>query len=310
METLDTNIESRAGLYAKLAAVAGAIKPVEKDGNNQQLKYRYATPGAVMEACKPLLAAHRLAIIPMLTDVVKEDTGTKTQSGAATVLTRVVMTYLIVDGDSGESLAVPWAGEGQDWSDKGVAKAETIAMRTFLINLFQIPSVDEESDPDRVQHGSQPSQQGQQWHGSQSMPHRTVAAGAPKAVVEGSVALGRAGEVVRPDEVEAWRAVGNDIQAYMSEAMQLSREEAVSLVNSLSETSVRDMDLQERRNFLDWLRIDIKDRAGALRRIDAGEALSASMQGVPVPAASTMQRGAVRNGKATRAGGDLFPEEG
>lgn len=146
-----TTPDKPISLYRKLAAIAGAIGRLGRDGYNPQLKYKYATPAAVIEAVKPLLAEHNLAIVPQVSAVVKEATGGKTQSGADKVLTRVEMTFLLLDGDSGETLAVPWVGEGEDWSDKGIAKAQTIALRTFLIQLFQIPSGDEEHDPDARQ---------------------------------------------------------------------------------------------------------------------------------------------------------------
>lgn len=143
-----TDPVSKATLYRKIAAVAGAIDRVGKDGYNPQLKYKYATPATIMEAVKPLLAEQNLAIVPMMHGVIKEPTGSKTQSGAEKVLTRVEMNYVIIDGETGESLSCAWVGEGEDWSDKGIAKAQTIALRTFLIQLFQIPSGDEETDAD------------------------------------------------------------------------------------------------------------------------------------------------------------------
>lgn len=157
---MTTEPTNRASLYRKIAAVAGAIDRVGKDGYNPQLKYKYATPVAVMEAVKPLLAEQHLALVPQVNAVIKEPTGSKTQSGAEKILTRVEMTFILLDGESGESLALPWVGEGEDWSDKGIAKAQTIALRTFLIQLFQIPSGDEETDPDAKM--SQPPQQRQQ----------------------------------------------------------------------------------------------------------------------------------------------------
>jgi hypothetical protein len=148
-----------ASLYKKLAAIAGELTGVTKDKVNTQLKYSYASPGTVMSAVKPILAKHNVAIIPSVGEVVKEDVGTQTQSGAANVLTRVVMNMLILDGDTGECLTVPWVGEGVDWSDKGIAKAETIAVRTFLLNAFQIPSDDEDHDPDRASNHAHAPQQ-------------------------------------------------------------------------------------------------------------------------------------------------------
>lgn len=142
------NTEGRVSLYGKLAAVAGEAVSVEKDGKNEQLGYKYATPAAVMGMIKPLLAAHRLAIVPAIMSVEKQDTGSKTRGGEAQVLTRLNMVFTVLDGDTGSTLSIPWCGEGLDWSDKGIAKAQTIAIRTFLLNLFQIPSMDEGYDPD------------------------------------------------------------------------------------------------------------------------------------------------------------------
>jgi len=174
---MDQSPTNKASLYRKIAAVAGAIGRVEKDGYNPQLKYRYATPATIMEAVKPLLADQQLAIVPMVAEVVKELTGGKTQSGAEKVLTRVIMSYVILDGETGESLACAWVGVGEVWSDKGIAKAQTIALRTFLINLFQIPSGDDDPDAD-----TQPQQRQTQRPASYEPPAKTPVKAAEKSV--------------------------------------------------------------------------------------------------------------------------------
>lgn len=140
---------SLASLYRKLAAVSGAIGAVEKDGRNQDQKYRYPTPASVMSAVKPLLGEHKLAIVPHLIEFVEIDTGQRSQGGKPFMLNRVTMHYHLLDGESGESLVVPWQAQaGTYGDDKGLAKAQTIALRTFLIQLFQIPAEDPETDPD------------------------------------------------------------------------------------------------------------------------------------------------------------------
>lgn len=162
-------VSGRAALYTKIAAVAGEAHSVEKDGNNTQLRYRYPTPAVVMQLIKPLLARHNLALLPEVESVEKVDTGAKTQSGQPQVLTRVNMVFHIADAEGGEMLSVRWCGEGLDWSDKGIAKAQTVAVRTFLLNFFQIPSVDEDTDPDR----DQPQQHGRSGNGNQQEGVRT-----------------------------------------------------------------------------------------------------------------------------------------
>lgn len=136
-------------LARKLATIAGAIEAVEKDGKNKDQNYRYATPASVMSAIKPHLAKHGVMIVPHLVDFVETDTGMKSGGGKPFVLNRVLMHYHILDGESGEAMVVPWQGQaGTYGDDKGLAKAQTIALRTFLIQLFQIPAEDPDHDPD------------------------------------------------------------------------------------------------------------------------------------------------------------------
>jgi ERF superfamily protein len=142
-------LTSKASLYKKIAAVAGAVEAVEKDSRNKDQGYRYASPAGIMSAIKPLMAAQSLAIVPHLVDFAEIDSGQKAGSGKPFIINRVSMHYHILDGESGEELVVPWQGQaGTYGDDKGLAKAQTIALRTFLIQLFQIPAEDPETDPD------------------------------------------------------------------------------------------------------------------------------------------------------------------
>ncbi|MEA2573345.1 MAG: hypothetical protein QOH93_643 [Chloroflexia bacterium] len=137
-------------LYGKLARVAGQAAEVPKDGNNTEFNYKYATLGTLQAMLKPLLASEGLLILPMFDSQEKVDTGARSGKGTPNLLTRVSMTYRIVDSATGELLELPWLGEAMDFGDKGFAKALTISMRTFLNQLFAIPSYDEDTDPDRA----------------------------------------------------------------------------------------------------------------------------------------------------------------
>lgn len=159
-----TESTPKASLYRKLAFVAGAIGAVEKDSRNKDQGYRYASPASVMSAVKPLMDSQKLAIIPHLVDFAEIDSGQRAGSGKPFMINRISMHYHIVDGESGEEIVVPWQGQaGTYGDDKGLAKAQTIALRTFLIQLFQIPAEDPETDPDardsRPQNERQPAQQ-------------------------------------------------------------------------------------------------------------------------------------------------------
>lgn len=217
---------SKASLYRKIAAIAASIEMVSKDGYNPQLKYKYATPATIMEAVKPLLANHHLAIVPTVNAIVKESTGSKTQSGAEKVITRVEMTYLILDGDSGESLACTWAGEGEDWSDKGIAKAQTIALRTFLIQLFQIPSGDDDPDVGQVQ----PQQRGATYAPPQ--PQRPAPAKPPEKPAAAS--NGAPQPKTHEDWVTALRTAWNEEEAYGGTVPEKVNLDDLTVATSLS----------------------------------------------------------------------------
>ena len=141
-------------LYGKLARIAGDIERVDKDGKNKHFNYSYAKPETVMRALKPLLAAHSIAIIPSITDI-------KQTQGEKNIRTCIHTVYTIVDGESGEEFTATWAGEAQDNADKGISKAETVALRTFLLQLFQIPAEDPDTDPDHANY-SEPREQPKQ----------------------------------------------------------------------------------------------------------------------------------------------------
>jgi len=146
---MTTEQTTHTTLYRKLAAIAGELATVEKDGRNKDQGYTYPTPASVFRAIKPLLAKYHVAIVPMQAARQEVDTGRQSRSGTPYILTSVDMSYLILDGESGESITAPWIGvAGAYGDDKGNAKAQTIALRTFLIQLFQIPAEDMETDPD------------------------------------------------------------------------------------------------------------------------------------------------------------------
>lgn len=145
----DTTPNNKAALYRKIATISGAVEGAAKDGRNKDQGYTYITPASVMSAIKPHMAAQHLAIVPHLVGFETIETGVTSRSGSAYTINRVSMHYHLLDGDTGEEMVVPWQAQaGTYGDDKGLAKAQTIALRTFLIQLFQIPAEDPETDPD------------------------------------------------------------------------------------------------------------------------------------------------------------------
>lgn len=145
-------LSSRATIYRKIAAVAAAVTHVEKSGWNSDKKYSYATPGDIFSALKPHMGAQSLSILPRLLSSEVLDTGATSAKGNQYTIVRVQMQYTIVCGESDAEIVLDWQGQAGNWGDdKGLASAQTICTRTFLIHLFQLPCVEPEIDPDNDQ---------------------------------------------------------------------------------------------------------------------------------------------------------------
>lgn len=143
--TMQPSASPYATLAAKIAAIAGEIKGIQKDGYNPHQKYSYPRPETVYRATKTKLAERQIAVVPHITRI--ERAPAQTSKGNTQTATTIWMHIVIIDGETGQTMSISWAGEGWDAQDKGIAKAQTIAMRTLFMHLFQIPSGEVE-DPD------------------------------------------------------------------------------------------------------------------------------------------------------------------
>lgn len=120
------------GLFVKLVDVMGEIGRVEKRGYNSFHKYSYVTESDLTDVLREKLASRGVIIIPSLQSVQHDDT-----------LTTASMTFTLVDSETGEREAVPWAGCGDDKGDKGLYKAYTGALKYFLMKLFLVSQGDD-----------------------------------------------------------------------------------------------------------------------------------------------------------------------
>lgn len=152
--------EALATLFSKIATVTAGVATVPKNGFNSFHKYRYTTERDLLDALRGLLADQKLAIVPGVAHVEQFEAG-DTKGGA---VTRVTMTFTLVCGDTGASLTVGFAGDGQDKADKGIYKAYTGALKYFLMKCFLVPTGD---DPEQEE--AQP----------QAAPQRQVASPQP-----------------------------------------------------------------------------------------------------------------------------------
>ena len=110
----------------------GKLDTIGKSGYNEHHKYAYVMEADILEHVRSSLADNNIFVFSSVLSSSKEGN-----------LTTVLMEYMLVDGDSGESVKVQAAGQGSDSQDKGIYKAITGANKYFLLKNFMLPTGDD-----------------------------------------------------------------------------------------------------------------------------------------------------------------------
>ena len=138
-------------LATKLSSIMGELGSVEKKGFNKAQNYRFVRESDVVAALVPLLAKNKIMLRQSVVSSNREPLY-QTNSGLTMWLTRCIVEFQWLDGETGEILeTVTVPGEGADTGDKGIYKAMTGAekyflMKTFLISTGDDPEADEKVD--------------------------------------------------------------------------------------------------------------------------------------------------------------------
>lgn len=122
-------------LYKKWQAMMDETGAIEKDtevgyGHN---KYRAVGEAAVLNMVKPLLKKYKIIVYPINIDAKEIVNTVLTSKGEATrAVTQLIVTWQIVDTESGESMTMVSIGNGADPQDKGSGKAMTYAYKVLF----------------------------------------------------------------------------------------------------------------------------------------------------------------------------------
>lgn len=126
-------------VYAAICAVTAELagSGIAKAHVNQDERYAYRSIDDVMKAIAPLLAQHRLCILPR----VLERTSDERRAGKDGVLHHVALTvaFDIVSARDGSSHTVIAQGEALDAGDKATAKAMSAAYKQATLQAFCVP---------------------------------------------------------------------------------------------------------------------------------------------------------------------------
>ena len=156
-----------ARVYAAINAVTAAFARhgIAKDRFNLADDYAYRSIDDVMIRLAPLLAEHRLCVLPRV--LKREVTERCGLAGELLVSVTLKVAYDLVSLEDGSRHRIKVFGEALDASDKATSKAMQQAWKFAMIQAFAIPvSGSEDVDarsPRLAQHGPAPAEGWQQW---------------------------------------------------------------------------------------------------------------------------------------------------
>lgn len=145
-------------VHIALARVMADVKAVRKEGFNEHQRYNFRGIDGVMNAVGPALRTH--GVLPQFkVELIKHEhvpAGKKTQTQ---VLLRYELNFL---GPMCDTLPNPVVvfGEANDYQDKALAKAHSVAYRTAMLQVLCLPTG--EPDPDTYSDTNHMPQQPQQ----------------------------------------------------------------------------------------------------------------------------------------------------
>ena len=124
-------------VYQAIHAVAAELAEngIAKNHRNEQDDYAYRSIDDVQQALAPLLARHKLCVLPRILERHVVVSGAP-QSGQ---LVTVRAAFDLVSALDGSVHAVESFGEAIDDSDKGTAKATSAAYKSAMLQAFCIP---------------------------------------------------------------------------------------------------------------------------------------------------------------------------
>lgn len=154
-----------ASLFTKISAVTGDIPRIAKNLQNNSQGWKAAGWDDVADAVNESLAKHKLAVVPSQIGTAEVWEVGQTRNGAIISRHKVRVRFILGDGDTGAMMISEWEGFANDFDDKGIDKAFTYTVKSFLKKTFVI-STGDERDADRhsyqsPEEGFQPPQQPQ-----------------------------------------------------------------------------------------------------------------------------------------------------
>ena len=126
-----------------IVAVMNDVQAVAKRDRNEAQRFNFRGIDAVLNAVGPAFRKHGGFIVPNVLDTRTESLPSK--NGGSLNVVRLTVEFGVY-GTEGEPIVGVVVAEAFDSGDKATAKAMSVALRTFLLQLLALPT--DEPDPD------------------------------------------------------------------------------------------------------------------------------------------------------------------
>lgn len=131
-------------IYQSITKILEEVPAIGKKKKNSQQNFKYRGIDDVMNIFQPILAKHKVFIVPQVLEQKREERTTSRGGNLIYSICKIKYTFYAEDGSNVEAVVV---GEGMDSGDKATNKAMAIAMKYAMFQVFCIPT-EEMKDPD------------------------------------------------------------------------------------------------------------------------------------------------------------------
>lgn len=135
-------------IFSAIQKIMEEVGGIGKDQTNKQQGFKFRGIDDVYNALHPLLAKHGVFTVPKVLEDRHEERASKSGGVLIYRILKMKYTYFASDGSSVSAIVM---GEGMDSGDKSCAKAMSIAHKYSHIQVFNIPTK-ENDDPDHEVH--------------------------------------------------------------------------------------------------------------------------------------------------------------
>ena len=132
-------------LYQKLVDIQKSVRSLKKDASTNS--YQYVSGLKVLDAVRERMDNLGVLLVQQVDEIENTRIDYQVKSGSKSeLLSKVMMTFIWIDAESGEKLPVKFGANGMNNWDKGLGSALTYAERYFLLKFFHIATDEDDVD--------------------------------------------------------------------------------------------------------------------------------------------------------------------